>query len=253
MGSQVSRPLQIVLGLVLVFGVLWMVALRPKSGSSSNTSSSTPSATQTTPTTPSGPTAPGVKGLTSAIQKAHGAVATSQDNADALNQASEQAGGAGTPAPSTSATPTPSTSSTPSQPATHRAAHHGKVAGHHGKTPLLARRPPVVLPRARAPKVAAQALNAHRVLALLFYNPRAADDRAVLRAFAHMSRHGGKVTVVAASLGHVADFDAVTSKVAVTGSPTFVVFDRQGLPTKLVGFSDPALMDQRVADALATR
>ncbi|HEY2637825.1 MAG TPA: hypothetical protein VGI54_10575, partial [Solirubrobacteraceae bacterium] len=238
MGSQVSRPLQIVLGLVVLVAVLWMVALRPKSGGSKNTTTPAASATQTTPTTPSGPTAPGVKGLTGAIQQAHGAVTTSQGNADALNQASAQAGAPNPTTSSSSASPAPgaATPSSTSSATTKSSAHHGKTAAHHGKTPMLARRPPVVLPRARAPKVAAQTLNSHRVLALLFYNPRAADDRAVLRSFAHLSRHGGKVTVIAASLDHVADFDAVTTKVAVTGSPTFVVFDRQGQPTKLVGF-----------------
>jgi hypothetical protein len=39
----------------------------------------------------------------------------------------------------------------------------------------------------------------------------------------------------------------------VTGSPTFVAFDRAGTPSTLVGFSDPALMQQRLADARAPR
>jgi hypothetical protein len=90
------------------------------------------------------------------------------------------------------------------------------------------------------------------VLAVLFYNPSAPDDRAVRREFSGLPRHGGKVVLIAAPLRRLAAFRAVTSRVAVVGSPTVVVFDRAGAPHSYVGFADPAELAVRLDDALAT-
>lgn len=252
--------MQILLGVVVLFALLWVVALRPKSGGGSSAS---------TPTTSAAPTAPGVNGLTNDVQKAHGAAATSQANSDQLDQASQGAGAgtASTPStPSSSAANTPagtsaSGSTTPGSTtsagtakhvAKHATAKHAATKHAAGKhDPRLQAAPPVIAARGAGPKAATKALDHHRVLALLFFNPRAADDRDVRVAFGHMNRHHGHVVAVAASLANVSDFDAVTEKVAVTGSPTFVVFNRRGEPTKLVGLTDRTLMNQRVADALA--
>ncbi len=90
--AQLSRPYQIILGVVVVFGLIWAVALRghssnpnepiaatatPPSGASANGSSGGNAAT---PTKVYHGAAPGVEGLTRAIAKAHGAVAESQRN-----------------------------------------------------------------------------------------------------------------------------------------------------------------------------
>ncbi len=90
--AQLSRPYQIILGVVVVFGLIWAVALRghssnpnepiavtaaPPSGASANGSSGDNAAA---PTKVYHGAAPGVEGLTRAIAKAHGAVAESQRN-----------------------------------------------------------------------------------------------------------------------------------------------------------------------------
>jgi hypothetical protein len=87
--AQLSRPYQIILGVVVVFGLIWAVALRGHSSNPSEPAASAPAAPGSAANGSSGgnaaaPTdvyhgaAPGVEGLTKAIAKAHGAVAESQ-------------------------------------------------------------------------------------------------------------------------------------------------------------------------------
>ena len=90
--AQLSRPYQIVLGVVVVFGLIWAVALRSHSPNPSEPTASTPTPSSSASTNGSSggnaaaPTkvyhgaAPGVEGLTKAIAKAHGVVAESQRN-----------------------------------------------------------------------------------------------------------------------------------------------------------------------------
>jgi hypothetical protein len=90
--AQLSRPYQIILGVVVVFGLIWAVALRSHSSNPSEPTASTPrapssaSANGSSGGNPAAATpiyhgaAPGVEGLTRAIAKAHGAVAESQRN-----------------------------------------------------------------------------------------------------------------------------------------------------------------------------
>jgi hypothetical protein len=90
--AQLSRPYQIILGVVVVFGLIWAVALRSHSSNPSEPTASapkTPSSSSAngssggnaaTPTKVYHGAAPGVEGLTKAIAKAHGVVAESQHN-----------------------------------------------------------------------------------------------------------------------------------------------------------------------------
>jgi hypothetical protein len=100
--AQLSRPYQILLGAVVVFGLIWAVALRGHASNPSEPSASTsPSASsashpasptsgsaangssggnQAAPTSVYHGKAPGVEGLTRAIAKAHGVVGESQRN-----------------------------------------------------------------------------------------------------------------------------------------------------------------------------
>jgi hypothetical protein len=90
--AQLSRPYQIILGVVVVFGLIWAVALRSHSSNPSEPTASVPkapgsaSANGSSGGNPAAATpvyhgaAPGVEGLTRAIAKAHGAVAESQHN-----------------------------------------------------------------------------------------------------------------------------------------------------------------------------
>jgi hypothetical protein len=90
--AQLSRPYQIILGVVVVFGLIWAVALRGHGSNPSEpiaSSPKTPSSAAANGSSGGNPaaatpvyhgSAPGVEGLTRAIAKAHGAVAESEHN-----------------------------------------------------------------------------------------------------------------------------------------------------------------------------
>src|SRR3954447_9852038 len=154
--GQISRPMQIVLAVTLLFAAAWFVVLRPKDGAVSSTPA---------PSASSSSTAPGVKGLGRAVDKAKGAVATSEQQARKLGAASAAASGtaaSATPAPSAASAAAPA----PAAASTARTARTG---------------PTTVVPGATTGGSAVarpnRALAHHKVLVMLFYNPRAADDR----------------------------------------------------------------------------
>src|SRR3954453_23727456 len=86
--GQISRPMQIVLAITLLFAAAWFVVLRPKDGAVSSTTAHAASSTST---------APGVKGLGRAVDKAKGAVATSEQQAKKLGAPSAPPSGTAAP------------------------------------------------------------------------------------------------------------------------------------------------------------
>jgi hypothetical protein len=215
--SNVSRPVLLALTAVVAFAGVWFVALRPK-----------PATTGSTPAAASQPHAPGVAGLKRAIDKAHGAVATSQRNA--RNQPGAAAPATTAPAPTGPATAAP-TATAPTTAGPGRAL----PAGMHAHGPL-----------ARLDR----ALAAHQVVAILFYNPASPDDLAVKRALGKVDRHNGHVLVLTAPIGQLTRYTEVIGKVAVFSSPTVVIFDTAGTPGAVAGFADRTELDQRIDDAL---
>jgi hypothetical protein len=205
--NQVSRPLLGLLLAVVVFFALWMLVLKP--GSSATNA-----------------TAPGVAGLSSAVAKAHQAVASS----DAAS-----------------------------------AAHGGTVATTPAATPVRAAAAPATVHSRPAPAKTAttpssatsqrlglveRALVQHRVVALLFYNSRAADDRAVRRELSSVPLHAGRVVRLAVPISELSHYPAVTNQVPVAVAPTLVLIDPDRQATTIVGFADRFEIAQRVSDAL---
>jgi hypothetical protein len=205
--EAISRPMQIVLAVVLAFAALWFVALRPKGESGSS----------------SAPSAPGTQGLGRAVTGANGAVAQSNSAAERVQQAA-----GGTAANSSAAAGSSSSSSAPAGSAAPRPVHDRSK-------PLLAE------------------LAAGKVVVLLFWNPRASDDRFVHGVLRAVNRHGGKVAVHSAAISRVGDYLAITSGVEVMGSPAALVIDRKGHAKQITGFNDARAIDQAAADALADK
>jgi hypothetical protein len=171
----------------------------------------------------SAPTAPGATGLGNAVNGAKGAVAKSDASAKQTQAA------AGTAANTTSGaanSQAPTSSSTAASPG-------ASVAVRDRSKPLLAE------------------LKAGKVVVLLFWNPRASDDKSVHAVLRQVDRHGGKVAVHSASISRVADYSAITSGVQVLGSPTALVIDRKGNAKAVTGFNDARAIDQAAGDALA--
>lgn len=232
--TQVSRPVLIVLIVVVAFAGVWLVALRPKSDSGSGGGSSN---------TSSAPDAPGVKGLTKSIAKAKGAVKTSQDNAAKVGAADASTGGAA----ASGASSAPSSSS---------GSQSGSASGSSSSTASpQVRAVSAKASAATAKKVAAvdRGLHQRKVVALLFYNPRSSDDKMVRQEFSRLSTRGGRVVLVAAPLAALSSFGEVTQRVQVTEASSLIVFDHKGKASSIVGFTTDAEMSQRISDALATK
>src|SRR4051794_32160863 len=159
--DNVSRPLLALLVGSVAFFAVWMVALKP-SGSGSSSSG-------------------GSSAYQSAIAKAHAAVATS-------NGASAAHGGTVAAGAHTASTP-------PGQTSTPPGSAPNPAVTTHGATKLTTRPAPATTGHA-APATPAQrrnavegALRTNKVLALLFYNGAAADDRAIRKELASVPTH----------------------------------------------------------------
>lgn len=228
--SQVSRPMQIVLAVTVLFAMVWFVALRPKPAASDGAAAApVPASTQ------QAPDAPGVKGLTTAVAKAHAAVKT----ADGAGAAA--AGQAPAPAASKSASTAPPAASAPAG----RAHRHG-AAKHHRIT-AAERHAAARLAIARA------ALRRHKTLAIAFVDSATADGRAVAGEMRHVSRFGGRAVVLSVPLSALSRYAFITREVEVVVAPTVVIVAPSGKATTIVGFADRGEIEQRVADVLARR
>ena len=98
-----------------------------------------------------------------------------------------------------------------------------------------------------------RALRRHEVLALLFFNPAAPDDRAVNAELRTVPAHSGKVFKLAIPLSEINSYMAITNRVPVNLSPTLVLIAPNGAADEIVGYADPFEISQRVNDALAIR
>ncbi|HZV75935.1 MAG TPA: hypothetical protein VFF79_19670 [Conexibacter sp.] len=230
--SQVSRPVQILLAVTLLFGAVWFVALRPKSGDGGASAPAAASA-QTTPA------APGVQGLKRAIDKAQGAVATASGDAQRAAQSSADgtgAGGAGT----SGAAPGGAGAAT------------GTAGAGGSATAGAGTGSPAAAPPASGQVAAVRAaLRRHEAVAIAFVDTSTADARAVAQELAHVSRFDGRAVVLAVPLAKLSDYPFITNAVEVTVAPTIVIVDRRGRASTIVGFADRGEIEQRLADALA--
>jgi hypothetical protein len=213
--SQISPPLRIALLVAIAFSAVWMTALRPSSDEPAP-----PAAT--TPNLASG--APAVSAPGQVAEQAQGAAAAAETGAGP--RAGE--------APDAAAAPQASAES---------AAGEGAAATGDRKAAKKANLPLPVL-RAIADK---------QVLVLLFWNPRAADDRLVRREVAAIPTRKGKVFKHMAPIKDVSRYASITRGVNLAQSPTTVVVDAKLGATPLVGFADRREIDQVVVDALRVK
>jgi hypothetical protein len=211
--SQISPPIRIVLVCAVAFLVAWMLFLRPKADDGTPVAATaTPAATATTPPVAAGGTAAG-SAPGKAVEKANDTAATTPSVT-----------------PVTPVTPVAPIEETPS-------VEPGRLtdeAAAAGGLPLR------VL----------HALADHKVVVLLFWSPKSADDKAVRKALSNIDRHHGKVLAHATNLKKIARYGQITRGANVEQSPTIVVVDRKMKVDTLVGYVDRVTIDQAVTDAL---
>jgi hypothetical protein len=289
--AQLSRPFQIALVAVCLLFAVWLFALQGHSSSPTATpapASSAPSSSASSesaaaeakaaaaPTPVYHGSAPGVEGLTRAINKAHGAVATSQEDAKRLEGKSAQASGEPTSTSGSSASAgspsTASSSSSSSKPATHSTAAAAPVTHTSTSTSTTSAAAGATVnqqPSKSQPGAAStparqaaveRALKEGKVAVILFWNPKGADDiavndelirepqvrRAVERSGLELTK---KFAAFVATASEVSAFGSITRGVQVQATPAIVIVNKQGQATVLPGLQDAYSIEQAIDEA----
>ena len=213
--SQISPPIRIVLICAVAFMAAWMTVLKPKPVTAEPDGS-------TATTTTQAPTAQSAAGQFA--QRAEAAKATAESAAAKAAGEDTAAAATGTSAATKAGTTAVATGGATA------AAKPAKPAG--------------------LPTRVRTAVADDKVVVLLFWTPRAADDRAVHAELAKVDRHAGKVVVQAAPVARIARFQRITRGADVAQSPTVVVVGRDRKAETLVGYVDHVSVDQLVTDAL---
>jgi hypothetical protein len=218
--SQISPPIRILLVCAVAFMAAWMLFLRP-SAETGDPAAETPVPTATTPVEAGGAKADSLAGK--AVEAANEATAKQDARAEEL------AGGAPETATATPAAPAGDPAAATEEP--------GKLtaeAAEAGGLPLRVLR----------------GIADRKVVVLLFWTPKAAEDVAVRKALANIDRHKGKVLAHATHLKRIASYGQITRGANVEQSPTIVVVDRNRKVETLVGYVDRVTIEQAVTDAL---
>jgi hypothetical protein len=101
----------------------------------------------------------------------------------------------------------------------------------------------------RLPAPVKRALDARKIVVLLFWNPAGTDDRSVKKALSGLSRRGGKVAVFSDRLKRVTRYTQITAATNLSQTPTLVVVNRRGQARVTTGYLDRTSIEQLVVDA----
>jgi hypothetical protein len=96
-----------------------------------------------------------------------------------------------------------------------------------------------------------RALNAKKVVVLLFWNRKAVDDRSVHRAVSGLATHRGKVAVFDDRVGNLSKYTRITGTAQVAQTPSLVIIDRRGGAEVETGYLDRETIQQFVDTALS--
>lgn len=298
--AQLSRPFQIAVLAVGLLLAVWVIALRPHSSISS-----APPAEPVVTTHIAAPTsqsaggagqssggaskiyhgsAPGVEGLTRDIQRAHGAVAATEQSANqtihnseasspsTANSAGAATSGSTVAAAGTTATPHPGVAAKPAAVTVTHSVTHTPTATTTKTT--VTSKPNLASSSTNSNQVLVEhALSEGKVAVILFWNPRGADDRVVynelrlLEAVHHLAGHiahapqvsnalkasGMEVTEpfapFTASANQVSSFGTITRGVPVYSTPTLVIVAKSGKATVITGLTDYFSIEQAIDEA----
>jgi hypothetical protein len=239
--AQLSRPYQIALAATVFLALIWFVALRPHSTSSSSTPVasapvSTPAPAAAKAKAPAGTTH--IEGMTRAVTHAHEAVAASQRAADKSASASAEA-----PSQDTKPAAVPAGTVTKSSVTVTRSKH-----GVPSRTVTVTKTTAHAAP---AQQVAVEKqLKQGKVVLVLFWNPKGSDDVAVHKELQAVEKKlGGKVAVHYALAKQVGSYGSITKAIQVYQTPTILLVNGKGLTTTLTGFTDAFSIEQTISEA----
>jgi hypothetical protein len=144
------------------------------------------------------------------------------------------------PAPSQAPAPAQSTNTKP-EPSTSAAKPSGKGGGANRSrrgesTPGL-------------PARVKRALDAHKVVVVLFWNRHGVDDRSVKRALDRLP-HRKSVALFSDSVRHLSRYTRITAAASVSTTPSLVIVNRKGQAEVVTGYVDRQTLGQYVRNAL---
>jgi hypothetical protein len=231
--DQVSRPMLIALAATVVLAAVWFVAMRPK-----------PAEVADTPAAP-----------VTAIAPVKDAAAKAEAANDRIAAAADRAGATTTPGSTTtpSAAAKPATTTTTTTPATPATTIPAKPATKSAPAKAATRSPAQIVAAAgrREERAVSRDIRRGKVVVLMFWNGKSADDIATRATVRGLSRHGGKVAVHVVRISHVGQFDSITRGVTVNQSPVTLVIDRKRRTRAILGLTESVELSQAVDDALA--
>ncbi len=278
--AQVSRPFQIALAAVVLFAVVWFVALQGHGSSPSSTPVASTPASAPAPATaakaPAGTTH--IEGMTRAVTHAREAVAASQKTADKSANSSAEAPSQGASVTTSSATVVTKHGTTK---ASTTVVRKHSAAGTSTSTTVTTKH---VVHTPAPQKVAAGGIPAQQaaverelkrgeVAVILFWNKKGADDVAVheelqILLAAHHEAHvfgnkrllnkllkatelelNKKIAVHYATAAQVTSFGAFTKTVQVYGTPTILIINKHGAVTTINGLTDAFAIEQTIDEA----
>lgn len=219
--SQVSPPLRIALIAAVAFLGIWTLFLRPEPARpvTAAPASVAPAATSDDPSA---------------------AAAAAAANANASVAAADAKAGELT------GTTAPATDPTASAPPVGTGGATVVPAGAAGAREVPLNRAAL----AKLPADVARAVRRDKVIALLFWNSQAPEDRRVRRALRDANVHGERVFVRVAPVSDIAKYAPITRGVDVTQSPTLVVVDADLDAEALVGYVARTTIRQALSDAI---
>jgi cytoskeletal protein RodZ len=94
------------------------------------------------------------------------------------------------------------------------------------------------------------ALDAHKVVVVLFWNPRGVDDRSVKASLDSVSRHKGKVAVFSDRVENLSRYTRIMAAASISTTPSLVVVNRKGQAEVINGYLDRQTVAQYVRNAL---
>jgi len=94
------------------------------------------------------------------------------------------------------------------------------------------------------------ALDAHKVVVILFWNQRGVDDRSVKASLDALPRHKGRVAVFSDRVENLSRYTRVITAASISTTPSLVVVNRKGQAEVVNGYLDRQTLGQYVRNAL---
>ena len=98
------------------------------------------------------------------------------------------------------------------------------------------------------PRPVKHALDAHKVVVILFWNRKGADDRSVKSSIDRLP-HRKRVAVFSDSVKHLSRYTRVTAAASVSTTPSLVVVNRKGQAEVITGYLDYQTIGQYILNA----